>query len=253
MKGQCNRRLSGRRKKGMGGSIAAGAAKGALSGLSMSGPLAPWGAAIGGVLGGIGGFFKGKGDQQALEEEKRRLQLETEMQQSTDYISDQMSLQTYNNLYNEKAMGGTIPKGVNEGISAFLQAAQANGSFKALNSSMAKFDGNSHGQGGIGLDANLDGNIETEVEGQEVIEEDRIYSKQFKPNPELLSYFKDEGFNIDRGSYAKIAGKLGKQKKKYEDKLAESVDEAAVNTGQIMLSRIGSLLDTLFYDQEISK
>lgn len=170
-----------------------------------------------------------------------------------EFISDQMALQTYNNIYNEKALGGELPENSINSISSFLQGAQKNGYAEMLNSDMAKFKGASHKDGGIKLDANLDGQVETEVEGNEVMENERIYSQRLKVTDSFIDFAKEEGFSITKDSYAKIAEKLGKKKEKYELKLQEQINEAAVNTGQIMLERIDTLLNALFSDQESSK
>ena len=164
-----------------------------------------------------------------------------------------MYLETYNNMYNEKALGGELPSGTMENIHSFLQAAQKNGGSQMLNSSMAKFKGAAHEQNGIEMDANLDGIPETEVEGDEVIQDTRIYSKRLKITDNFIDTAKKEGFSFKKGSYAEIAEKLGRKKEKYELKLQEQVDEAAINTGEIMLERVNNLLNILFLDQETSK
>lgn len=248
MKGQCRYR-KGYRKRGMGGSILGGVATGALSGAS----LGPLGIAGGAIIGGITGLLKGKKEQKAEEERKRLIEQERAMQRSTDYISDQMALRMYDNMYNEVAYGGQITGNGLDTLRSFLEASQINGGSQMLNSDMARFDGNTHAEGGIQMDANLDGVVETEVENGEVIRGKRVYSDRISPSKAALEELKSLGFSHKLGTYAKISESLGNKKKKYEDKLANSIDEASVNTAELMLSRLDEALDFLYFDQESQK
>ena len=141
--------------------------------------------------------------------------------------------------------------GVQESLASFLEASQVNGKSQMLNSNMAKFKGNKHAQGGIQLDSDLDGSIDTEVEGEEVIREDRVYSDRLKATSAFIDHADREGIRLKGGTYANISEQLGKLKGLYEDKLETQVDEAAINTAELMLPRVEQLLDIAYNEQEL--
>jgi len=128
-----------------------------------------------------------------------------------------------------------------------------NSNMVPLASNMARYDGNTHENGGIDLDTNNDQNPDIEVEDNEVIKDDMVLSDRLKPSINIRNYIKKLGIST-KGSdtYASVAEKLGKRKGKYEEGLRSNLP-GAKNTSEIMIKRLDNSVNQLFEDQEMKK
>ena len=237
----CTTRHKRPAKRGLGGEIFSGAASGFSMGAATGNPLLM---GIGAVGGAAVGFFKGK----KIEEEKKKRALQQSLLQGTsDYYSDLSALQAFDNQYNA-ALGadmGATRFGVNQpGFNMEIDPRQ-------IAEGVLKVNGPDHSNGGVDVDADLDGVAEYELEGGEVIASERVYSKRLKIPKDFIEYADSEGLTVTSGTFAQVAETLGRLKKTYDDKMV-SLDAASVNTGTLMLERIENLYNTLFATQEIT-
>lgn len=149
------------------------------------------------------------------------------------------------------ANGGIVP--TNRALRDDLLVAPRAGTVQDLSGNVAKFNGRTHGEGGIPLDADGDGVAEVEVEDQEVIKDDKIFSDRLRVPDFIIDRIKDTGITVKPGAtFAEAAEKLGKAKGRFEEKL-ESRDPAIISTGKIMTQRIDDLMESIFQVQEANK
>jgi hypothetical protein len=217
---------------------------GALSGAGAGASFGPIGAGIGFLAGGITSLITGKKRDKLKDEANRRQELITGV---GDYFSDLASLQAFNNQYNGAYGVDMAQVGMPSQGDQFLISEPP----KRLASDVVKIEGPDHSNGGVEVDADLDGYNEIELEGGEVSKGKRVFSKRLKVPMEFVDTAAEEGFTIPRGTYAKVAESLGRSKDKYEQKL-QSIDQVEANTGMLMLDRIDNLYNILFYTQELS-
>lgn len=228
-----------RRKLGLGGDILGGTLSGAGTGASIGGPI---GALFGGVVGGGIAYLKNKKQEEIRQEAARR---RTATQEAGDYFADVSVLQAFDNQFNAVNgidMSQIGQPSLNNGFLIDQKPTQ-------LASDVVKIEGADHANGGVNVDADLDGFSEVELEGGEVAKEKRVFSKRLKVPVEFINMAKEEGFPLIRDSYAKIAESLGRSKDKYEQKL-DTVDHIEANTAFLMLDRIENMFNNLFHTQE---
>jgi len=238
-----------RKQMGMGGQIAGGALKGAGKGASI-GSIIPGigtgiGAAVGTVIGGVSGWLRGKKEEEEAEAAARR---SSAIADAGNYMQDLSYLQAFDNQYNGKFgldMGSSFNRGVGVPFNAEINP-------QLIASDVTQIEGPDHNNGGVGVDADLDGYSEFELEGDETTKGQLVFSKRLKVPQGFVDMASDEGFSVKRGNYAEVAESLGRQQKKYEDK-SETMDRATANTSMLMLERIENLFDNLYYTQEFSK
>lgn len=216
-----------------------------------------YGGVIGSVLGGAAGLAIGNpmlgaslgnsvGTAVDGSMEAKRL-AQQEQQRYLKSYQDSITVNNSNNLLNPTngfygAEGGSMPLAVTNSPDV-IKAGKTSGKFK----------GEDHEQGGIPIDFDNDGSLESEVEDGEVFNEEKLYSKRLKFSPEYETMSKDYNMKApSKGSYADEADRLTKKMAKYEE-MASSRDSATKNTGEIMLERIENLLNMLFEDQELKK
>jgi hypothetical protein len=114
------------------------------------------------------------------------------------------------------------------------------GDKQQLSSDGAVYEGNTHEQGGINI-----GNAE--IEDQEVIQNDRIYSDRLNPSEQVVTLVNQLGFKGNKkDTYASLSESLLKQKGKYE----KGNDNLSIRTGEKMASRIDEVLNIVFADQQ---
>jgi len=221
-----------RQQRKYGGII--GTVLGGAAGLAIGNPML--GASLGNSVGGaIDGRIANKDLQE--QEEKRYLK---QYQDSITMNNTNNLVNPTNGFYGEE--GGFMPLAVTNNPDV-IKAGKTSG----------KFNGESHEQGGIPIDFDNDGSMESEVEGDEVFSGEKLYSKRLKFSSEYETTAKDYNMKIkSKGSYADEADRLTKKMAKYEE-MASSRDSATKNTGEIMLERIENLLNVLFQDQELKK
>jgi len=143
-------------------------------------------------------------------------------------------------------MGGLLPYN-NEKFNPMA------GEEEQLSSSETKFKGNTHEEGGIPIDPNMDGRPEAEVEGEEVASGNRVYSDRLQiPTisiPELRAF----GLTINPSdTFAAASEKIARKKGMFEADL-NSFDTAKKNTAERMISRFEEAMEKLFNIQESMK
>lgn len=110
-----------------------------------------------------------------------------------------------------------------------------NGGFMPMASDVTKVVGPTHENGGV--DINAGGNKIAEVEGGEIIYDNRVFSDRL---------------TIDGKTYASVADKLGRKKGKLEE-LSKSSNYRERNSGERGLANVEFSLNKLFLTQEMSK
>lgn len=230
-----------RRRMGMGGDILGGALSGFGTGMQTGNPLL---GAAGAVIGAGVGIFTGKKKQEAEEQAQRQAALSAE---AGDYMSSINALQAFNNQYNAAFGIDMGQQGLNPQQGMGMEVQPRN-----IASDVLGVEGADHSNGGVDVDFNGDGQAEYELEGGEVIEGSRVFSKRLKVPQSYVDIAKEEGMPVKKGTYSDVAESLGRQKAKYEKKL-DTFDEVEANTGLLMLERIENLFDNLFYAQEFAK
>jgi hypothetical protein len=82
---------------------------------------------------------------------------------------------------------------------------------------------------------------------------ERVFSDRLKASPALISALSAIKIKVPKNpTYANIASKLGSYKGKFEKKL-DSNNPLTFKTGQAMVTRINSLIEAAFQDQELQK
>jgi len=229
-----------KRRMGIGGDIAGGALSGFGLGMKTGNPLI---GGVGALVGAGIGLFQGKKREKAEEEARKQAML---TQEAGDYMSDLNSLQAFNNQFNAAFGIDMGNQGLNSQAGLGIEQQPTE-----IASDILRIEGADHNNGGVDVDANGDGFAEYELEGGEIVEGTRVYSKRLKVPQDFVTVAKDEGFSVKRGTYSEVAESLGRQKDKYEDKM-DSFDQSEANTGMIMLERIDNLFNHLFYTQEFA-
>ncbi len=245
--------MSFRPSRAVGGTIGGVLGTGAFAALGLPPQL---GTLIGSQVGGLldpGGLFGGDSP-----EEKAAKLLEQQREQQSGLLKsqdDQRRLNAYPTFGVRGATvfanGGIMP--TNRTLRDELLVPPRAGTVQDLSGNVAKFEGRTHGEGGIPLDANQDGLAEVEVEDQEVIKDDKIFSDRLRVPDFVIDRIKNAGVTIKPGAtFAEVAEKLGRVKGKFEEKL-ESRDPAIISTGKIMTQRIDDLMEGIFQVQETNK
>lgn len=205
-----------------------------------------YGATIGTIAGGIGGAFIGNpmlgasiggsigGGLDAMQANKEYEEQQRKMQEQLRFSQDQSYLSQYNSRVNLEEGGKVTTGGVRE----------------RLSSNAERFDGNTHDEGGIHVDFDNDGYVESEVEDGEVQSQDMIFSNKLKPKNDFLKTLDDYGIKIKPQTYAKVAEQLSYHRSKYEEILQNS-DEASSNTAELMIQRIDEAIELLFENQQL--
>ena len=125
--------------------------------------------------------------------------------------------------------------GYNGMLAPIVEQYAKGGLLSPIASNTVKAEGDTHEEGGISLQKN--GRVYAEVEDQEIIDGNNVYSDRLK---------------LGNKTYASIAENLGKQKGKYE-KLAKSNNYRDKNTVERGVNNVQRKLDNLFEIQENSK
>lgn len=182
-----------------------------------------------GKLNNYSGVTEQNENKQAYIDSENALKASKEAEDQAAQLAEQERIKKQQDMYNAASASANPLKGyANTGI-------YAKGGTLPLASDVNKVTGPSHESGGV--DINAGGNKVAEVEGGEVIHDNRVFSDRLKLNGK---------------TYAKIAESLGKQKGKFE-KLSESTNYREKNTGQRGLANVESSLNNLFITQEQSK
>lgn len=122
-----------------------------------------------------------------------------------------------------------------------------------LANNVAQYEGDTHEQGGIPIDTNMDSVPEAEIEDQEVVKDDMVLSNRLSPTKEIKNFAKELGIRPKkRETYASLAAKIGKKKGEYETNLS-SGNTPAANSARIMTERMDAMMDMLFMDQQVKK
>lgn len=226
-----------------GGSILSGGLQGAAIGSQIAPGI---GTAIGAGLGALSSGISSIRDnnrRKRMEGLMKRQQMQRIQGQSRAVLSafPSQGIEGGGNVFQE---GGIIEGAVN-----VLDGAS---NIDLLADGMLMLEGNTHENNGISIDTNFDSFEDAEVEDGEVIDGDKVYSNRLAPTEDMLNFVKDSGFRIIKGdTYAKLASRLGKKLGDFQK--MEILNSMALNTRDIMMDRIETLLDNLFLDQEISK
>jgi hypothetical protein len=223
------------------GAAFSGLAKGVATGAAAGVP----GMIVGGVAGLIGGIFnnkKAKEAQEKAEEAERQAKLNRLTNYSKGVLSTYPSYGIMEAKYGMKLpMGGALPYPTDDS------------SVEKLSSNMAVYSGDTHENGGIPIDTNMDGSPEVEIEDAEVIKDDFVLSDRIKPSSFITERLKGLGVNIKNSdSYASLAERFGKKKGEYEEKLTSSrIGEAG--TAKLMIQQLDEAVNMLFEDQQNQK
>lgn len=211
-------------------------------------------AALGALLGvgtqvlgmGLNAIMQAKARKKEEQERKRQILIDEAGQR----VLDGNALIAYDNQYN-MATGGMMDE---SGLPLALPTGPAN----LLNGSASQvsdgysLNGPSHAAGGMDLDMDMDGMAEYELEGDEIIRGQKVYSNRLKCTDAFVELATAEGFTITKDKYSKISEKLLRRKEEYEKQL-DTYDTPTINTAELMIGRLDNLLENLFLDQELSK
>lgn len=212
----------------VGGQTASGAMKGAAAGAMFG----PWGAGIGALVGGAGGYIQG---QQDLRQEKF-----TNLKGNfTDNLNEQAA-NIANAQYGKDYAGYGVGQMRNGGMvgpqyeaeggeilqSPNISKLYGDGDLQRNSSNAVRLEGPSHDNGGMPMSTNGEG---------------RIFSDKLKPTGEKKKTFADLA-----DVYTKELGKLEKSEE-------TSAGNAAKNTSKYMKKALNAKLDALFEAQEMQK
>lgn len=221
------------------GGVLSGGASGAVAGAKYG----PWGAVAGGALGTIGGIFKQKAQEDAINAQKlKQIQDSNTQRELTNRYKDQSTIASYGMYgtsdYSFFAKGGLINPNsyevenneVVQGEDVTLEGQQK------LSSDMTLAKGATHENGGV------DG-----VGGE------RVFSDRIPVDSSIRDLISSLNIGKVKGkTYADVAKSLGDKKGKFEKKLTSN-QNPSINTANRMLDRIDGSLDILFDFQEESK
>ena len=138
-------------------------------------------------------------------------------------------------------MGGDLPTPTDQG-----QGEQ-------LASNMAQYHGPNHDNGGIELDTDQNAQPDIEVEGQEVIKDNMVFSNRLRPSKDVKNIVRDSGVGTKKGdTYATLSARIGKKKGKFEEQM-NSTRPGEKNSAQLMQARLDETANLLFMDQQVRK
>jgi hypothetical protein len=110
-----------------------------------------------------------------------------------------------------------------------------------LSSDSSVYYGDKHEKGGIDLENGI------EIEDEEVIKEDKVFSDRLKPSTEIKEVIEKIGFSTNKKeTYADLTKRLLKEKGKYES----SKNGLTEYTGTAMIPKIDMTVELLFADQQ---
>ncbi|KKN88751.1 hypothetical protein LCGC14_0246420 [marine sediment metagenome] len=190
--------------------------------------------------------------KQQFDQDNRDRRDRRETDRGALYQSDLSQLEQYNNYNNTEGIRATAAQGIRlPGTPATILGG---GGLNQISSGVSFLTGNSHEQGGIGVDVNQDGQEDIELESMEAVSGEMVFSKRRKLPSEAVDYLEENGFTngFNKLSYADAVKKLGLIEKKMEDKL-ELYDPTATTTANLMLERISNVIEGLFSIQEETK
>jgi hypothetical protein len=150
---------------------------------------------------------------------------------------------TYLDKFGNPLQGETQPLVSNNAMGGYAKSFAYGGSTPVPGGKLTKLakdtvvaEGNTHQQGGIDLQEN--GKTYAEIEKDEVVDGNQVYSARLK---------------LDNGkTYAEMAEKFGKEKGKAEEK-TQSLKTITANTGKRTLANATLKLDELFQHQQLTK
>lgn len=116
-----------------------------------------------------------------------------------------------------------------------------------LSSDAALYEGETHENGGIDL------NVGIEIEDQEVIRDNEVYSNRLYPTDNIKNIAKNLNIRVDSNdTYANLVEKISRKKGKLEDSI-NSTRVGVSKSAELMIQKYDKLIDSLFEDQEKSK
>lgn len=227
------------------GAGASGALKGMATGASLGSVVPGIGTAVGAVGGAIVGGVTGVINNNKKQEEEK-LALERQNQVEIDNIKQYSKgvLSTYPSygITRSAKYGMKFPNG---GVLPYPTDADAD--VNVLSSNMAQYEGDTHEQGGIPLDNNV------EIEDQEVIKDNMVLSDRLNPSKIAKQLISGLGVTVkNKDTYASTAEKFGKKIGKYEENL-NSTRLGEKGTAQLMIKQLDDAVNTLFKDQQLQK
>ena len=138
-------------------------------------------------------------------------------------------------------MGGDLPVPTDQGDGTQLA------------SNMAQYHGPKHANGGIQLDTDQNADPDIEVEGQEVIKDNMVFSNRLRPSKQIKSVVKASGVGTKKGdTYATLSARIGKKKGRFEQNI-NSTRPGEKNSASIMQGRLDEVANSLFMDQQVRK
>ncbi len=215
--------------------------KSILSGAGAGAMFGPLGAGIGAGYGAITGIINNNKRKDAEEERKR---LEAEQRSREDINRKQLLISNSNSILNEFPTEGIANNGFAYGgiKNSKMPYPIDNSSKKQLSTDAAVYDGKKHENGGIKLE---DG---SEIEDNEVIQKQKVYSDRLNPSESILNDIKSLGFSFKIGdTFASLSERLLKKKGEFESKYSVGPN----TTSDVMINRIDSALDLIFEDQQL--
>lgn len=215
------------------------ATSGLLKGAGMGATLGPIGAGIGGAIGLVGGIL-GNNKRKEEEAEAKKRQEQSEINNITQYSKGVLS--TYPSYGITAKYGMKMPNG---GKMPYPTTVDAD--HEVLSSNIVQYSGDTHEEGGIPLDNNI------EIEDQEVIKDNMVLSDRLYPSKIAKSLVKGLGTTIkNNDTYATLSARLGKNKGKFEEKLT-STRLGEKGTAQLMTKQLNDAVNLLFKDQQLQK
>lgn len=193
----------------------------------------------------LGLLAPGLGATAASEREEKKIDKQRREEENRLRMQSQSILANYP-VYGVAKYGMKFPMG------GKLPYPTDNSSYQVLSSDSARYDGKTHENGGIKLDTDMDGKPEIEVEDNEVIKDNMVYSDRINPSTEYSEFANSQGIKISNSeSYASAIEKIEKKKGKYEVNL--KAPGAAGDTARLMTERLEGLGNILFEDQQMQK
>lgn len=216
-----------------------GAAQGAQAGAAFGPP----GVIVGSILGAGSSIISNEKRKDAAEQaiQKAKIkELENIENQSKSVLQTYPTYGVMSAKYGMKIYpnGGRLPYPVDDS------------GVNVLSSDAAKYTGDTHEDGGIQLDVNKDNEPDVEIEDQEVIRDNEVYSNRLYPSTHLIQIAKDLKINVDKGdTFASLTEKISRKKGKLENNL-DSNRIGAAKSAELMISKYDKLIDSLFEDQQ---
>ena len=174
----------------------------------------------------------------------RKREKEAEMKRNSQYALGQYN--TAGNQYYAK-YGMKFPAG------GLLPYPTDGSDVNQLSSNMAQYEGSTHENGGIELDTDKDQQPDIEVESQEVIKDNMVFSNRLRPSKDIKNIVRDSGVSVKKGdTYATLSARVGKKKGKFEEQM-KSTRVGEKNSAQLMQGRLDETANLLFMDQQVRK